>query len=116
VSYAAQTNTGPPRNGTLSVAGQNVAISQTSACTFVLTPPFHEFGAGGGNGNVLVIVSGPCSWTATTTASWIRMTAGESGTGDGLVQFVVSPNTTGAARSGTVMLAGQQYLVTQGGA
>lgn len=113
VTYTVASNTGPPRTASLSVAGQTIAVAQTSACTFVLAPPFHDFDGGGGNGNVLVIVSGPCTWTAGTTTSWIRMTAGESGTGDGLVQFVVLPNTSGAARSGTVTIAGQQYPVTQ---
>jgi hypothetical protein len=40
------------------------------------------------------------------------MTAGLSGTGDGLVQFTVAA-TTGAERTGFVMVAGQQYRVTQ---
>jgi hypothetical protein len=72
------------------------------------------FEAGGGNGNVLVHVTGPCTWTAVSDVSWITVTAGASGTGGALVQFVVPPN-TGAARTGTITIGGERYEVTQAG-
>lgn len=112
--YTTATNASPSRSGTITVAGHTFTLNQASLCTYVLAPPFHEFDAGGGNGNVLVIVSGPCTWTATSDASWIQMTAGLSGTGSGLVQFSVQPN-PGPPRTGFVIIAGQQYRVSQGG-
>jgi len=63
---------------------------------------------------VLVILNGGCTWTATTTMDWIQLTAGSSGTGNGLVQFLVGPN-GGPARTGALTIAGQQYLVRQAG-
>ncbi len=115
VSLAVAPNASPARNGTVTLAGQTLTVNQASQCTWILLPPFHQFDASGGNGNVLVIVSGgACTWTAESTADWIRMTAGMSGTGNGLVQFVAAPN-PGAARSGVVMIAGQRYVVNQGG-
>jgi hypothetical protein len=66
-------------------------------------------------GSLLIIVSGPCSWTATTSAGWIRLEPSRSsGKGEGLVQFTIPPN-SGAARSGTVVIAGQTHAVTQSG-
>ena len=66
----------------------------------------------GGNGAILVIVLGSCSWTATSTAEWIRVTNGASGAGDGLVQFNVLP-AVGANRSGTIVIGGQTFTVNQ---
>ncbi len=115
VSLAVAPNASPARNGTVTLAGQMLTVNQASQCTWMLLPPFHQFDASGGNGNVLVIVTGgACTWTAESTADWIRMTAGTAGTGNGLVQFVAAPN-PGAARTGVVTIAGQRYVVNQGG-
>ncbi|MGH9308313.1 MAG: BACON domain-containing protein [Vicinamibacterales bacterium] len=45
--------------------------------------------------------------------SWIIVTGGASGTGDGSVQFAVEPNGTGAPRVGTIAIAGLTYTVNQ---
>ena len=102
------------RTAGVRVAGQSFSITQASACTFVLSPPYLTYDASGGNGAVLVIVSGPCTWTAKTTADWIRMVSGTSGAGDGLVQFTVPPN-AGQARSAFIVIAGQNFSVSQSG-
>ncbi len=107
-------NPGPPRSATVTVAEQTLTINQASPCLWTMVPPSHAFGAGGGNGNVLVIVVGNCTWTAVSNADWITLTAGASGAGNGLVQFVAAPN-NGPARTGTLTIAGQRYDVTQAG-
>ena len=114
LQVAAAPNLSPARTGTISVAGQSIAVAQPSQCTYILTPPTHVFGPDGGAGNILIIVSGPCSWTAVSTVDWIRLTAGAAGTGGGLIQFVAAPN-PGSARTGVIRIAGQDYLVTEGG-
>jgi hypothetical protein len=114
VAFTAAPNLTPARSATFTIAGQEVTVNQPSQCTFELAPPFHAFDANGGNGNVLVIVSGPCSWTASSSVDWIQMTAGTAGTGNGLTQFVVQPN-PGGPRQARIAIAGQDYLVTQGG-
>ena len=114
VGFAASPNLTPDRSASFTVAGQEVTVNQPSQCTFVLAPPFHEFDANGGNGNVLVIVTGACSWTASSSADWVKMTAGTTGTGNGLVQFVVPPN-SGGPRQTQISIAGRNYLVTQAG-
>jgi hypothetical protein len=42
------------------------------------------------------------------------MVSGTSGTGDGLVQFTVPPN-AGQARSAFIVIAGQNFSVSQSG-
>ena len=114
VVFTVAPNTGPPRSGTVTAAGQVLTIAQASACTWTFVPASTDLPREGGAGNVLVILTGVCTWTATTTTDWIQITAGSSGTGNGLVQFVVGPN-GGPARTGTVTIGGQQYLVRQAG-
>jgi hypothetical protein len=114
VPFTVPPNQAPPRTGTLTVAGQNLTINQASTCTWVMVPPSHSFGASGGNGNILVLVSGPCTWTAVSDVDWLTVTAGGSGTGNGLVQFIAAPN-NGAARTGSLTIAGQRYEVTEAG-
>ena len=108
-------NSGPRRSDSLMVAGHTLTVSQASPCTWVLAPPPpHDFDADGGRGSLLVIVDGPCTWTAASTVSWIVMETGFSGTGEGLVQFIVAPN-AGPARSGVVRIAAIDYLIRQAG-
>jgi hypothetical protein len=114
VSFTAAPNPGPARSGTFTLAGHLFTVNQASPCVWALVPPSHVYGPDGGNGAILVIVSGPCTWTAVSNAGWITLTSGASGAGGGLVQFVVAPN-PGAARSGTMTIAGQSYDVTQAG-
>lgn len=113
-SFTVKPNLSPQRSGTVTIAGRPFTVNQASQCSWVMLPPFHEFGEAGGNGNVLVIVTGPCSWTAVSNVSWIQITAGSSGVGNGLLQFVV-PRNTGGERSGTITVGGQNYVVRQQG-
>jgi hypothetical protein len=119
VTFTVAPNDGPPRNGTVTVAGQTHSISQASMCTWSFNPPSyeppaHQLPAAGGRGIVLVFVTGACTWTATSTVAWIRIVAGATGVGPGFLEFSVDPN-TGAARTGTILVAGHRYVVRQAG-
>ena len=54
-----------------------------------------------------------CSWTASTTDSWIRITQ-SSGTGSGNVRFSVESN-NGPARAGAIAVGGVTVRVEQEG-
>jgi hypothetical protein len=107
-------NNGPRRTGTVTVASTVLTVNQESPCEWVFVPGDHVFGASGGNGNVLVIVTGACTWTAASDVDWITLTAGASGVGNGLVQFVAAAN-DGPARTGSLTIAGRRYVVTEAG-
>ncbi len=84
-------------------------------CPSEISPTSQSFEASGGTGSVNVIVASGCNWTARSNANWITITAGSSGSGNGTVSYSVSAN-TGAARTGTLTIAGQNFTVTQNGA
>ena len=59
------------------------------------------------------IVASNSAWTATSNAAWLHTSS--SGTGDGAAGFTVDAN-SGAARTGTLTIAGETLTITQAGA
>ena len=116
VSYSAAANTGAARTGTMTIAGQTFTVNQaapvTPTCTFTLSSSSASFTDTGGTGSVGITAPGGCAWTAVSNASWITITAGASGTGNGSVDYTVAAN-TGAARTGTLTIGGQTFTVDQ---
>jgi hypothetical protein len=113
VTYSVQANTGSARTGTLTVAGQSVTISQSAPCTYGISPMSDTMDKGGGTGTVSVTTQSGCTWTAVSNASWITITSGSSGTGNGTVNFTVAANTTGNDRTGTLTIAGRTFTLTE---
>jgi hypothetical protein len=114
--YTAAANTGPARSGTLTVAGNTFTVNQaappTPTCTYTLSASSASLSALGGAGSVGITAPAGCAWTATTSASWITVTSGASGTGNGTVGFLLLPN-LGAARSDSILIGGQTFTVNQ---
>jgi len=115
-TVAANTNT-VARSTTLPVAGLPYGVSQLgAACTYSLNPSSLSVSATNGFSTVAVAAGQGCSWSATTSASWITITAGTSGTGSGSVVFTYAFNPNTVARSGTIIIAGITFTVTQAAA
>lgn len=84
-----------------------------NTCQATVSPTGVSAGAGGGSYAVSVTVGTTCPWTAGSNAGFIAVTSGASGRGNGRVIFSVSAN-TGAARTGSLSVAGRTVTVTQG--
>jgi hypothetical protein len=112
VNFSVAANTGAQRNGTLTVAGQTVTITQAAPCSYTVSPTANTLASAGGTGSTSVTTTSACSWTATSNAGWITVTSGGSGTGNGTVNYSVAAN-TGAQRTGTLTVAGQTVTITQ---
>jgi Viral BACON domain/Putative binding domain, N-terminal len=113
VTLAAAANSGAPRTATLTVAGQLVTVTQGAVnCSYAISPTSLLAPAAGGSFPVSVTAGAACLWTATPDASWITITGGPSGTGNGSVSFSVAAN-TGPARTGTIHIADKEFAVTQ---
>jgi len=104
---------GGSSTGLICVSVANTSSGSSQACSFSLSPTNQSFDTAGGTGNVSVQTSSGCSWSATTNVTWISVTTGASGTGNGTVVYQVQPNTTGQARSGSLTIAGQTFTVSQ---
>jgi len=114
VAYSVSPNTGAARTGTLTVAGQPFTVTQASSCGYSLSATSANAAAAGGSGALNVTAGVGCSWTAWSSASWITVASGASGSGNGTIGYSVSAN-TGTARSGTLNIAGQTFTINQAG-
>ncbi|MBF0337943.1 MAG: DUF1566 domain-containing protein [Nitrospirae bacterium] len=83
--------------------------------TTAIGPSSNNFTATGGSGSVSVTANTGCTWNASSNASWITLTYGLSGSGNGTVNYTVAANTSTTSRTGTMTIAGQTFTVTQGG-
>jgi hypothetical protein len=108
---------GESEQGDLYVVGLGGTISRIDpvvACSFSIAPSSASYTIAGGSGSVSVTAASGCGWTAVSNASWIHVTAGANGNGNGTVDYSVDAN-QGPARNGTLTIAGQTFSVTQDG-
>ncbi len=81
--------------------------------SIVLSPPSASFPSTGGTGTISVTTG--VSWSAVSSASWIAITAGVSGSGNGVITYSVAANVLNASRTGTIGVNGQSFTVSQSG-
>jgi hypothetical protein len=110
VRFRVADNTGPARTGTLTIAGRAFTVNQASGCTYSINPKDQKIGDKGGQVTVAVSAGAGCGWTATSNESWITITDGATGSGDGTVRLNVAP---GKKRTGTLTIAGRTFKVEQ---
>ncbi len=114
VNYSVAANlTNATRTGTLTIAGKTFTITQTG-CGFSLATSTQSFISSGGTGSIKVSTISGCAWTATSNASWLTITAGANGSGDGEVKYSVATDPANGSRTGTLTIAGQLFTVLQG--
>lgn len=117
LTWTYDANAGASRTGTIAISGQSFTVTQAaqaSACSFSLNKTSESVKSKGESNQVNVIASAGCQWTASTQAAWITIRNGASGTGNGTVAYEVSANNTGVNRTGTIVIAGITFTVTQG--
>jgi len=113
VTVTASANTGASRTGTATIAGQTFTVTQAGACVSTIDPTSQAAPAAGGTAAPVAVTSpAGCDWSATTATSWLTITNGASGTGNGTVEFQVAEN-IGPARTGTLSIAGRTHTVNQ---
>ena len=106
---------GAGRSATVRVADHTVTITQREGCTYALSSGSAAVAAAGGPGTVDVSAGSGCAWSASSNAGWLTIRSGAAGEGAGTVRFDAAAN-TGAARTGTLTIAGRTFTVTQAAA
>ena len=86
-----------------------------SGCSTSLTPSSQAFTSAAATGTVSVRTGTGCPWTAVSSAPWLTITGGGSGTESGSVAFSVDPNPGTIGRSATITVAGEIFTATQAG-
>jgi hypothetical protein len=124
VHYRVNANPDPAaRMGTVRAAGQTFTITQAGdpgACQYSVGPVQFDPCMAARTLTATVTTSDACEWTATSEASWIAVTGGQSGSGSGTIVFDVGDNWA-PPRTGLVLVrwptvtAGQNLRVSQAG-
>lgn len=114
ISYTISQNTGAARTCTITINGQRHAISQSAApnCSYAIQPASQSFNSAGGSGLINVSTSSVCSWTATSSCTFVNI-SNPTGTGSGTINYSVAMNTTAAARTCTITINGQKHVINQ---
>jgi hypothetical protein len=100
------------RTGTLTIAGNTFTVTQVPTCTFTVSPQTIITPGLPASGTLLVTTQSGCAWTASSSASWITVTA--SGTGSKNASYNIAENTALTSRTATLTVAGKTITVTQG--
>jgi hypothetical protein len=124
-SVAANTSTST-RSGTVSIGGQTLTVSQAGivppppSCSYSVSPTTVSVPVAGGRATLTVTAPAGCAWSVSSGASWITITSGASGTGNGSVVMNVASNSTTSrnslattSRSASVTAANNTITVTQ---
>ena len=113
VGYTVAANTSTStRTGTMAIGGQTFTVTQAGVCNYTLAPTSASMAGTGGSGTVTLTTGAGCTWTASSSASWITVSP-TSGTGADTVDYTVAANTPAGPRTGTIAIAGQTFTVTQ---
>ena len=105
------------RIGTLTVAGQGISVRQDALapCSIDISPANASYSKDAATGSVAVTAPAHCEWSAASSASWVEITSGSQGTGNGIVTYLVAANGTALARSATMSIGNRTFTVSQGG-
>jgi hypothetical protein len=101
----------------MTVAGQTFTVTQdggaSNDCSYSISPPSKTVPSSGGAWTISVTAGPRCAWQASVNVNWITITSGASGFGNGVINYSVTPNTTGARRKGKITIAGLTFNIKQ---
>ncbi len=80
-----------------------------------LSPQTATLGADGGTTSASLTLASNVTWSAVSSADWLQITSGASGSGSTALQVFAAANPTVTTRSATVTIAGRQFTVSQTG-
>jgi len=100
------------RSLSVTVGGQSFRMTQVSGCSYSLDPTSLNESGEAGSARISVTTTLPqCSWTATSSESWIRVLT-PSGTGSGAITLDLDSNPSDV-RHAFLTIAGKRVDVTQ---
>jgi Domain of unknown function (DUF4214)/Putative binding domain, N-terminal len=113
-SYSIAANASGARSASLDAGTAVVNVSQpaqTGACSYSLGSPAAVLAEPGSYAAQVTAPDG-CPWAAASSASWIGISGGASGSGNGSFTYTVDQN-TGDLRTGNITVAGETLVVNQ---
>ena len=115
VGFSVAPNTGLARTGSLTVASTTVTVTQVrdpATCRYTLNPGGASLSYTATSVSMSVSTDSDCAWTTQSNSSWISITSGTSGAGNGAITFAVAQN-NGLSRLGGVTVGLSTATVAQ---
>ena len=106
----------PPFTAFTNLNADQTANFTATVCAYTLYPTSQDFMLAGGGNTISVLGTARCPWTATVSpesASWLKITSGATGIGNGTITYTVAPSTV--PRSGFIRAANQTFIIFQHG-
>src|SRR5437899_6169678 len=91
----------------------SVAGPSGSKCQVTVTNSMPSAPPSGGAGTLTMATSRDCTWAVSSAVSWIVITSGSSGQGDGSAAYRIAANTDAAQRRGMIEVNSTQVAITQ---
>jgi hypothetical protein len=115
IAYSVTANaSASPRTASLTIAGLTFTITQAGpSCSYSLNPTSATVASSAGTYTVKITTTAGCAYTSTSSANWISVTSGASGTGSGTITYTVVPNTASTARDAAIVSGGAVLSILQ---
>lgn len=93
--------------------GSRLVATENSVSSLSISPSTWTLPPTSGSSTIFVYASSGVGWTATTSTSWIHLTAPTSSSGENSVAFTFDANSTSAVRTGTITVGAAVEVITQ---
>ena len=104
------------RSCTLMIGGESYTVIQEPIqCVYFISETSSFIPSSGGGDDFEVNVANSCSWEVSSPCSWVTITSGASGVGNGMVTFSVNTNSSTQTRTCTLTIENQTFTITQPG-
>ena len=90
-----------------------IQAGATTQCTYSISPTQATFPISGGTGTIAVTAGQGCAWTAVSSRTWITITGGASGSGNGTISYSVGTHPSTQDGRGVITIAGLTLVVRQ---
>jgi hypothetical protein len=88
------------------------SVIRAFGCPPAISPSGRNAPPAGGLSTVTVTTSA-CAWSVSSSASWLSIVSGQSGSSTAMITYLVAPNHTASSRTATLSISGQIFAVTQ---
>lgn len=107
-------STAAPATFSFNISGNGGGVTNTLAvqttvlqkCTYSISPTAANATAAASGYSAQVTAPAGCSWSATPSASWITLSSGATGNGNGTVAYQVAGNAATSTRSAAITISG----------
>src|SRR4051812_6426748 len=97
-------------------ADPSLAAPAVRKCQLAVGGTPVSFGPAGGAGSMNITTTRDCTWSISTTPTWISIAGPHDGQGEAVVSYIVAPNPVPAQRSASIAVGAEAVQINQAAA